>query len=151
MAWTSISVGNGVFVISEETVGDVKTLNLDNSIEAGLVTAGLRGKVFEIVNIRMEYTATATVTNRTVSIELQDPADSDVLSLTEMQTAVAPSATELFNWAPRSLSQVASAAQDIERIPVLYIGPGIKTVIGAVTSIDAADTCIVHIMLRQIE
>ncbi len=111
---------------------------------------------WEILNIRAELIATATVGNRQMRLEIQDSA-SDIIYEHRHQTAIlqAASATRIYNWAPGSVDLAALIETDtiFWQIPRLILPEASIIRIYDINAVDAAadDLVLQAIMLERVE
>lgn len=132
-----------LLTLSEEVVDDANK-NLLHSSDIG------EGSAFEILSIRVEYTATATVGSRVLALRMFD-GGADIIRELKAAQAVAATETIAFEWAvgysPPLMVEASPNALAMEPLPQgLFLLPGQTLRIFDRANIDqAADDMIVHI------
>lgn len=140
MAWTlSKSPKSRYLRLSEEVVDDSSKDLVAADINLGAVE-------LEILAIRIEFTATASVGTRTLRLQLLDASDSDLLLEVAMTRTVTAGNSQNYNAAPG----LDAATADHEVLPAgLFLAPNqILRILDSSATDAAADDMIVHVLGR---
>ncbi len=157
MAWTKQSFqslhGEHIITMSEVVVNDAnKTLDIASD---DVSTNGIA----EIVGIRVEYVADATVGVRTINIEVLDDGDNIIMAhRAPVASDIAASTTEISELIPgmgESLAGLlpASTSPHIVNVPRMLLSPDDKLRVFIVASsgaIGAADDMEVHVRIKLV-
>lgn len=142
MAWTKIKSGGKA---GEVTLTLSEEAENSSSKELTMSDVGSAG-FFEITNVRIELTTTATVGNRTVVLQIQATADSDVLHEVAIDSnTLAASSSKTWELHDNALTTVTTP-QYVHLPKGLCLFPGRKLVIKDSAGIDpAADDMVLHV------
>jgi hypothetical protein len=147
MAWTAIS-GVGFIVLSEEVVATFpKALVWPTDVPTGVQ---IGQEAYEVLGVRAELTATATVGNRKIKVQVLDAADDDVVA-----EFVGAATTTAGNSSISEFSNLGSGSGlvgtvNFERMVGVVAFKGMKLLVTSdAAPTDVLDTLIVHIRLRR--
>lgn len=129
-----------ILLTSDSTLNDS-----DKSIEVP------SGKVWEILSLRIEYTATATVGSRTVEVRVRDDND-DVVWATEITTDFVASDVMVVNLSPGAptVAPVDSGDEGSQHVAALFLNSGWDVQVIDTAAVDAAaDDMVLHLVTRE--
>ena len=149
MAWTEIAAASknriekGLMItLSEEAPNDI-------SKDLTLADVTIEGDELELMAIRIEFIATATVGTRTITVELLDAADADVIwQFIVVSNTVTAGVTKVWQFG-RDVDEAVTSPQDVILPTGMTLHAGMLLRIADSAAIDAAaDDMQIHVVGR---